>query len=63
MAGKITNHELTNLPQELTESYGIGLQGQPGDRAGRRTHLTQAAQYHEANAVLTSGDGDASYEG
>jgi hypothetical protein len=52
----------SDLPQELTESYGTGLQGQPSDRAGRRAHLTQSNQFNEANAVLTGGDVDASYE-
>ncbi|MBD2461898.1 hypothetical protein H6G89_12645 [Oscillatoria sp. FACHB-1407] len=52
---------MSNLPQEYTESYGTGLQGQPSDRAGtysrRGEHMLNAPDY-----VITGGDVDANYE-
>ncbi|WP_242059921.1 DUF6335 family protein [Oscillatoria sp. FACHB-1407] len=52
---------ISNLPQEYTESYGTGLQGQPSDRAGtysrRGEHMLNAPDY-----VITGGDVDANYE-
>lgn len=48
-------------PQELTESYGTGLQGQPNDRTGtysrRQPHTLNQPDY-----TLTGGDVDADYE-
>jgi hypothetical protein len=48
-------------PQELTESYGTGLQGRPLDRAGsfsrREPHMQNEPDY-----TLTGGDVDANYE-
>jgi hypothetical protein len=53
--------EVSNLPQEFTQSYGTGLQGQPGDRTGRYSrrgeHLLNKPDY-----TLTGGDVDANYE-
>lgn len=60
---EIDDRELvSDLPQELTQSYGTGLQGQPIDRAGRRAHFSQASQFHQASPDLTGGDIDANYE-
>jgi hypothetical protein len=52
----------SNLPQELTQSYGTGLQGQPSDRAGRYSRRSDDHLYHDADATLTGGDVDANYE-
>ena len=53
--------QVSDLPQEFTESYGTGLQGQPSDRAGRYSrrgeHLLNKPDY-----TLTGGDVDANYE-
>ena len=53
---------ISNLPPEITQSLGTGLQGKPTDRAGRRVHLTQTDQFHQAGAILTGGDIDANFE-
>ncbi len=48
-------------PQELTQSYGTGLEGRPLDRAGtysrRESHILNKPDY-----TLTGGDVDANYE-
>lgn len=49
-------------PQELTESYGTGLQGYPTDRAGRYSRWSETHLQNEPDAVLTGGDVDANYE-
>ncbi|UBF30593.1 DUF6335 family protein (plasmid) [Kovacikia minuta CCNUW1] len=52
---------IDDRPQELTESYGTGLQGVPSDRAGtysrREPHL-----FNEPEFTLTGGDVDANAE-
>lgn len=53
---------ISDLPPEMTQSLGTGLQGQPTDRAGRRAHLSQSDQFNQASAVLTGGDIDANFE-
>ncbi len=53
---------ISDLPPEMTQSMGTGLQGKPTDRAGRRTHWTQGDQLNQADAILTAGDIDASVE-
>lgn len=52
---------ISNLPQESTESYGTGLQGQPSDRAGRYSRRGSHT-LNEPDYVLTGGDVDANYE-
>lgn len=49
-------------PQAFTESYGTGLQGQPGDRAGRFSRRSDQHLYTDADPMLTGGDIDANYE-
>lgn len=55
------NEQISDLPQEMTESYGTGLQGHPSDRSGRysrrESHLHNAPDY-----TITAGDVDANYE-
>jgi hypothetical protein len=51
-----------NLPQEITESYGTGVQELPGYTTGGRTLRERTHQYHEASPELTGGDLDANYE-
>lgn len=52
---------IDDRPQRITESYGTGLQGKPGDRAGRfsrrDTHMLNEPDY-----TLTGGDVDANPE-
>ncbi|WP_242025685.1 DUF6335 family protein [Leptolyngbya sp. FACHB-36] len=54
--------DMGDLPQEITESYGTGVQELPGYVIGGRTMRDRASEYHEASAVLTGGDIDANYE-
>ncbi|MBF2025917.1 MAG: hypothetical protein IGS48_04010 [Oscillatoriales cyanobacterium C42_A2020_001] len=53
---------ISDLPQEVTQSYGTGLQGQPSDRAGRYSRRSNQRFYNEADPILTGGDIDANYE-
>lgn len=53
---------VSDLPQELTQSYATGLQGQPIDRSGRRDYLNPDQYLNEATPALTGGDVDANYE-
>lgn len=53
---------VSDLPQELTQSYGTGLQGQPSDRAGRYSRQSENQFYNNPDATLTGGDVDANYE-
>lgn len=63
VGNRIDNEEtVSDLPQELTQSYATGLQGQPTDRSGRRAHLNPDRYFNEADATLTGGDIDANYE-
>ena len=54
--------DVSDLPQEFTESYGTGLQGKPSDRAGRFSRWSDPHLYPNPGAVLTGGDVDANYE-
>lgn len=54
--------DISDLPQEVTESYGTGVFDQPGFSMGGRTMRDRLKQYHEASPVLTGGDIDANYE-
>jgi hypothetical protein len=54
--------EIDDRPQELTQSYGTGLQGQPSDRAGRYSRRSDQHFDNGADAILTGGDVDANYE-
>jgi len=53
---------ISDLPQEMTESYGTGLQGQPTDRAGTYSRRSDKHIATDADAILTGGDIDANYE-
>jgi hypothetical protein len=63
MEGEADQEELiSDLPQELTQSYGTGLQGQPSDRAGSWSRYSRTEQFTAASPELTGGDIDANYE-
>ena len=49
-------------PQELTESYGTGLQGKPSDRAGTYSRRSDHHLFNQPDPLLTGGDIDANYE-
>lgn len=53
---------IDDRPQELTESYGTGLQGKPSDRSGRYSRWSENHLENNPDAVLTGGDVDANYE-
>jgi hypothetical protein len=53
---------ISDLPQEMTQSYGTGLQGQPTDRAGRYSRRSDKHLANDADPILTGGDIDANYE-
>jgi hypothetical protein len=53
---------VSDLPQELTQSYGTGLQGKPSDRAGRYSRRSDKHLYTNPEPILTGGDIDANYE-
>ncbi|MEM1393834.1 MAG: DUF6335 family protein [Cyanobacteria bacterium P01_H01_bin.150] len=58
------NHEIaaSDLPQEITESYGTGVH-QQGMSAGRRTIEAQLNEHNATSPELTGGDVDAYWEG
>lgn len=60
-ASTYTTETISDLPQDLTESYGTGLQGHPNDRAGQYSDTEHDLQT-QANVVLTGGDVDANLE-
>lgn len=62
MTDEASSEISSDLPQELTESYGTGLQGQPTDRAGRYSRRTDKHLANDADPILTGGDIDANYE-
>lgn len=53
---------IQDLPQNITESYGTGVQELPGYTVGGRTFREWRHQYHEASPELTGGDIDANFE-
>ena len=55
--------EGSNLPQEITQSYGTGVHQQSGITAGERTIETQLNQRNATSPELTGGDVDAYWQG
>lgn len=55
------DEQISDLPQEMTESYGTGLQGHPSDRSGRYSRRDSHLQ-NEPDYAITGGDVDANYE-
>lgn len=55
--------EASDLPQEITESYGTGVHQQTQINAGGRTIEEKENQYNATNPSLTGGDVDAYWEG
>jgi Family of unknown function (DUF6335) len=58
------NHgtEISDLPQEITESYGTGVKELPGYNIGGRTMYDKMDQYNETSPELTGGDVDAYWQ-
>ncbi len=54
--------EISDLPQEVTESYGTGVKDMPGYNIGGRTIHDKRQEYTETSPELTGGDIDAYWE-
>ena len=53
---------ISNLPQEITESYGTGVKPEPGANIGTRRLRDEEKQYTSTSPELTGGDVDAAWE-
>lgn len=56
------NDIIEDLPQEVTESYGTGVQPEPGDNIGDRKLRHEKREYTYTSPELTGGDVDAAWE-
>jgi hypothetical protein len=54
--------ETDDLPQEITESYGTGVQQEPGYNIGDHRQRYQTEGTPEASPEITGGDIDAAWE-
>lgn len=52
----------SDLPQEITESYGTGVQEQPGLNIGGRTMRDRMSEYTDLSPELSGGDIDAAWD-
>lgn len=52
----------SDLPQEITESYGTGVQEQPGLNVGGRTMRDRMSEYTDLSPELSGGDIDAAWD-
>lgn len=59
LATNRNSHESEDLPQEITQSYGTGLQEQPEVNIGEGTMPEQLAEYTITTPGLTAADEDA----
>lgn len=55
--------EVSDLPQEITESYGTGVTQQPGMKIGGREIKEELSQHNATSPELTGGDVDAYWQG
>ncbi len=55
--------EVSDLPQEITESYGTGVSQQPGMDIGGREIEQQLKEHNATSPELTGGDVDAYWQG
>ncbi len=53
---------ITDLPQNITESYGTGVKTEPGLNVGGRTMQDRMSQYTDTSPELTGGDIDADWQ-
>lgn len=56
------NPVISDLPPEMTQSLGTGLQGARTDRPGNRVRHNQHERFNSTDPVVTGGDVDAFYE-
>ncbi len=52
---------ISDLPQEITESYGTGIQQEPGLNSGGRTMREDMREYNAVGPELSGGDVDAAW--
>lgn len=53
---------ISDLPQDVTESYGTGVALEPGLESGGRTMHDRMEEYTSASPELTGGDVDAAWD-
>lgn len=53
---------ISDLPQEITESYGTGVELEPGLNSGGRTMRDRMEEYTSTSPELTGGDVDARWD-
>lgn len=53
---------ISDLPQEVTQSYGTGVQQEPGLNSGGRTMRDRMEEYTSTSPELTGGDIDARWD-
>lgn len=53
---------ISDLPQEITESYGTGVSSEPGLEIGGRTMHDRMEEYTATSPELTGGDVDARWD-
>jgi hypothetical protein len=60
----LNNNEevISDLPQEITESYGTGIETEPGYNIGTRRLRDEEKQYTSTSPELSGGDVDAAWE-
>ncbi|MFB2937922.1 DUF6335 family protein [Aerosakkonemataceae cyanobacterium BLCC-F154] len=60
----LNNNEevISNLPPEITESYGTGIETEPGYNIGTRRLRDEEKQYNATSPELSGGDVDAAWE-
>lgn len=51
----------SELPQDISESYGTGVHDEPGFNIGGRTMRDAMSEYHEVGPELSGGDIDAAW--
>ncbi len=56
------DRESSDLPQEITESYGTGVKDLPGYNIGGRTMQDERHEYTDTSPELTGGDVDADWQ-
>ncbi|OKH39674.1 hypothetical protein NIES2119_05265 [[Phormidium ambiguum] IAM M-71] len=60
----LNNNEevISNLPPEITESFGTGIKPEPGYNIGTRRLRDEEKQYTSTSPQLSGGDVDAAWE-
>jgi hypothetical protein len=54
--------QISDLPEEITESYGTGVKDEPGYNIGDRKMRDEERHYNYTSPELTGGDVDAAWE-